>query len=325
MLYFRFILAEGNSSIEGRDQSAVFNLPLKIYSYSSRGKGKVPCLDALADACIMEDVKKLTAKYGKYAVVSFEGSSIFSIEKDSDDSLARQVAEDKLTFASNPYWKNKDMTLFVRRSRIIPLLDLLKSSGIAVMKWQLADYGRQEEHELEMYLKESLAEGLSFSGLRNDPEGLFSYMCFRLDSVKFVTLAAMLFIVMSDCLLSRFLSDKISDASAELEAIRRRTGESIEMEKDAVIIMSGLGAGIFPPASYIIDRLSVLKPKGILYTKVSITGKVITAAGNVTDSDSLVRLADSLEEEDHITGCSISSIKTGKNGTQSFMLEISLK
>ena len=150
-------------------------------------------------------------------------------------------------------------------------------------------------------------------------------MCFRLDSVKFVTLAAMLFIVMSDCLLSRFLSDKISDASAELEAIRRRTGESIEMEKDAVIIMSGLGAGIFPPASYIIDRLSVLKPKGILYTKVSITGKVITAAGNVTDSDSLVRLADSLEEEDHITGCSISSIKTGKNGTQSFMLEISLK
>ena len=71
--------------------------------------------------------------------------------------------------------------------------------------------------------------------------------------------------------------------------------------------------------------LSVLKPKGILYTKVSITGKVITAAGNVTDSDSLVRLADSLEEEDYITGCSISSIKTGRNGTQSFILEISLK
>ena len=88
MLYFRFILAEGNSSFEGRDQSAVFNIPLKIYSYSRHGKGQGPCLDFLSDACIIEDIKKLTAKYGKYAVVSFEGSSIFSIEKDSDDSLA---------------------------------------------------------------------------------------------------------------------------------------------------------------------------------------------------------------------------------------------
>ena len=67
MLYFRFILAEGNSSIEGRDQSAVFNLPLKIYSYSSRGKGKVPCLDALADACIMSkwiNINEAAVKYG---------------------------------------------------------------------------------------------------------------------------------------------------------------------------------------------------------------------------------------------------------------------
>ena len=77
--------------------------------------------------------------------------------------------------------------------------------------------------------KESLAEGCF--RFDSDPEGLFSYMCFRLDRVKFVALAAMLFIVMSACLLSRFLADKISDTSAELEAIRRQTGESIEMEK----------------------------------------------------------------------------------------------
>ena len=107
MLYFRFILAEGNSSIEGRDQSAVFNLPLKIYSYSRRGKGKVPCLDALADACIMEDVKKLTAKYGKYAVVSFEGSSI-CFEKCPVTTL---LCDSVLSLPMGPYVSEEDSNL----------------------------------------------------------------------------------------------------------------------------------------------------------------------------------------------------------------------
>lgn len=323
MLYFRFILDEDNSVLRDGASSAGFDARPKIYSL--RGNGKASCLDIPTDVCTTDHVRKLAARYGRYAVVSFEGNSVFSITRNSDDSLTRQVKGDRITFASNPYWKNKEEILFVRRSRIVPLLDLLKSSGIVVMKWQLTGCPGQDDSELDMYIKESLSQGLSFSGLRSDPEGLFAYMCFRIDRIKFAVLTAVSCIVMLNYLLAGVLSEKLGSMSAELESIRRQKGEAIEMEKDADLIKSGLGTGIFPHASYIIDRLSAMRPKGILYTDIGITGKVITVSGHVSDSDSLVRLADSLKGEDYVADCSISSIKTGRNGVRSFTLKIILK
>lgn len=322
MMYFRFILDSSISTECGNGTSGLPGSAILVYRHVRSYRGRGHALELLTGCCRIGDVRKMRTRYGRYAVVSFEGDSIFSIDTGSDVSLARKVTSDGATFTSCRYWIDGSKMLFARTAVLSPLIDAIRDSGVIVMTWQLADSRRMDDTCLERYFSESLVSGMSLRGLRDRPDELFSYMCFRLDRIKVALLSSVLTIVLVSSVLAWFLNTRTAELSGDLESLRRQSGAAMETEKDLEAVISELGPVVLPPASYVMDRFAVLRPDGLLYTEVRITGKIMEVKGNIEDPSALVRLTESVQAEEYVEDCSILSMRRGRNGILSFTLRI---
>ena len=139
ILYIRFIL-----------QEMLGPMHVAIYAVLRKGeKGKI--LQSLATDGYPEEIVRLTDKYGKCAVISFEGNPVIGRNYSEKDPVIREIVTDSEKFMTYSYTNSKgeNKFLFARKDIFTPALDILQEYRFVVIAQCLSDRVLQTEEELE--------------------------------------------------------------------------------------------------------------------------------------------------------------------------------
>lgn len=321
MLYFRFILSKSDvSSMDGPDREGRYH-GLRVYKCAAGGKPPV----LLSENCSAVEIRELLKKHGRYAVVSFEGDMVLQRSVRGEDSVLQRISSDKDTFETEEYWKDGSIMLFVRKDCLCRPSALLSDAGAAIMSSGLLCAGIADDADAEAYCNGRLAGRLGFGSLAHDGERLFYYTCMRLSGAGLAILAAVFGSVMLNYFILSALASAKEEVSRDISAMNVRNGHLMEQERNVAKLQTSIGRSVSPPASYLMDRLSLIRPEGILYTEVRMSPGNVRVTGTVSVPGSLPAMTALAGREEYVRSVSIVSVKTDRSGRQVFIIDMVLE
>lgn len=321
ILYIRFIFQEMSGPMH-----------VAIYAVLRKGeKGKI--LQSLATDGYPEEIVRLTDKYGKCAVVSFEGNPVIGRNYSEKDPVIREIVADSEKFMTYSYTNSKgeNKFLFARKDIFTPALDILQEYRFVVIAQCLSDRVLQTEEEIEEFFHSEFKDKLSLPHIIRDGELLYKLTksillkCIR----KIIVVVLIIFLLSHSVLyIQKRAYFEILD---RLNGLQARNSQYEQRKDEEEKLVLSLGQGIFPTPSYIMNRLACFRPAGILFSKVVIEGEIIHLDGilytgtPMNQNKGLADFSRSILQENYIEDAIVSSVNMIDDSTAIFSMDVNMK